>query len=268
MQAWLGDPTRSRRYATRSSSVGPARGWSSGGSGSRGTRSLGSPTRNTGVARCPGSATLERGCWCSGWRPPRTGEPDRPDLHRRPLGRLPLFVHAPHGVREPADVGRSRRRARAARRVHRRGEPLRPAANRPTPGERDRCLPFLEREIIALEDLRVVVALGAFAWNGALHALAALGHAGRPRPASATGLRLGSARSRSSAASTRASRTPSPAGSRHRCSTRCSSERATWPPGTIAARPAPVSGSSARAARRASGASDRGTVSPRRRASP
>jgi uracil-DNA glycosylase len=57
-----------------------------------------------------------------------------------------------------------------------------PPRNRPTPGERDRCLPFLEREIIALEDLRVVVALGAFAWNGALRALAALGHDVRPRP--------------------------------------------------------------------------------------
>ncbi|HEU4354147.1 MAG TPA: uracil-DNA glycosylase family protein, partial [Actinomycetota bacterium] len=44
-------------------------------------------------------------------------------------------------------------------------------------------LPFLEREIAALGDLRVVVALGAFAWDGALRALAALGHAMRPRPA-------------------------------------------------------------------------------------
>ena len=57
-----------------------------------------------------------------------------------------------------------------------------PPRNRPTPAERDRCLPFLEREIVALQDLQVVVALGAFAWDGALRALATLGHAVRPRP--------------------------------------------------------------------------------------
>ena len=57
-----------------------------------------------------------------------------------------------------------------------------PPGNRPTPQERDRCLPFLEREMTALERLRVVVALGAFAWDGALRALSALGHPSRPRP--------------------------------------------------------------------------------------
>ena len=57
-----------------------------------------------------------------------------------------------------------------------------PPGNKPTPAERDNCLPFLEREIVALERLRVLVALGAFAWDGALRALSALGHATRPRP--------------------------------------------------------------------------------------
>jgi uracil-DNA glycosylase family 4 len=57
-----------------------------------------------------------------------------------------------------------------------------PPANRPTPGERDRCLPFLERELAVLERARVVVALGAFAWGGALRALGRLGHPARPRP--------------------------------------------------------------------------------------
>jgi uracil-DNA glycosylase family 4 len=57
-----------------------------------------------------------------------------------------------------------------------------PPRNRPTPDERDRCLPFLAREIVALEELRVVVALGAFAWDGSLRAFATLGHATRPRP--------------------------------------------------------------------------------------
>ncbi|MGZ8764012.1 MAG: uracil-DNA glycosylase [Acidimicrobiia bacterium] len=57
-----------------------------------------------------------------------------------------------------------------------------PPGNKPSPDERDRCLPFLERELRALTDLRVIVALGAFAWDGALRALAALGHVVRPRP--------------------------------------------------------------------------------------
>lgn len=57
-----------------------------------------------------------------------------------------------------------------------------PPGNRPTPGERDSCLPYLEREIEALERLRVIVALGSFAWDGALRALAAIGQAIRPRP--------------------------------------------------------------------------------------
>jgi uracil-DNA glycosylase len=57
-----------------------------------------------------------------------------------------------------------------------------PPGNAPTPEERDRCLPFLEREIHALPELRVVVALGEYAWKGSLRALAGLGHVARPRP--------------------------------------------------------------------------------------
>jgi uracil-DNA glycosylase family 4 len=58
-----------------------------------------------------------------------------------------------------------------------------PPSNRPTPSERDSCLPFLAREIELLDRIRVVVALGSFAWDGALRALATLGHrAARPRP--------------------------------------------------------------------------------------
>jgi uracil-DNA glycosylase family 4 len=59
-----------------------------------------------------------------------------------------------------------------------------PPANRPTPEERDNCLPFLTREIAALEHLRVILCLGSFAWDGTLRALAALGvSTPRPRPA-------------------------------------------------------------------------------------
>jgi uracil-DNA glycosylase family 4 len=57
-----------------------------------------------------------------------------------------------------------------------------PPGNKPTPDERDACLPFLEREIAAIRELRVLVCLGAFAWDGALRALGSLGHTTRPKP--------------------------------------------------------------------------------------
>ncbi|CAN5802702.1 uracil-DNA glycosylase family protein [soil metagenome] len=57
-----------------------------------------------------------------------------------------------------------------------------PPANRPTPHERDNCLPYLIDELRALVRLRAIVCLGSFAWDGALRALADLGLAARPRP--------------------------------------------------------------------------------------
>jgi uracil-DNA glycosylase len=58
-----------------------------------------------------------------------------------------------------------------------------PPANKPTPVERDTCLPWTVAELRELTDLRVVVCLGAFAWDAALRLRAALGHpAPRPRP--------------------------------------------------------------------------------------
>jgi uracil-DNA glycosylase len=43
-----------------------------------------------------------------------------------------------------------------------------PPENKPTPQERDQCRPFLQREISLLSNLRVVVALGKFAYDLAL----------------------------------------------------------------------------------------------------
>jgi len=40
-----------------------------------------------------------------------------------------------------------------------------PPGNRPTIGERDNCLPYLERELELLESVRVFVPLGAFAYS-------------------------------------------------------------------------------------------------------
>jgi uracil-DNA glycosylase len=40
-----------------------------------------------------------------------------------------------------------------------------PPSNRPAPEERDSCLPYLERELRALQEVRVIVCLGAYAYE-------------------------------------------------------------------------------------------------------
>ena len=58
-----------------------------------------------------------------------------------------------------------------------------PPQNRPTPQERDNCLPYLERELELLDRSGVLVALGSYGWDGALRAIRALGgQIPRPRP--------------------------------------------------------------------------------------
>jgi uracil-DNA glycosylase family 4 len=56
-----------------------------------------------------------------------------------------------------------------------------PPRNRPTPAERDNCLPYLVRELGLLARARVLVALGSFAWDGTLRAAGGVG-AQIPRP--------------------------------------------------------------------------------------
>ena len=58
-----------------------------------------------------------------------------------------------------------------------------PPQNRPTPEERNACLPYALRELELLRDVRVVVALGGFAWDAALRLRTALDEPPpRPRP--------------------------------------------------------------------------------------
>ena len=57
-----------------------------------------------------------------------------------------------------------------------------PPGNKPAPQERDNCLEYLGRELQLLDQVRVVVALGSFAWDGFLRAAASLGHNPRPKP--------------------------------------------------------------------------------------
>lgn len=58
-----------------------------------------------------------------------------------------------------------------------------PPANRPTPAERDNCLPWTAAELGLLPDVRAILCLGAFAWDAALRLRTAQGlPAPRPRP--------------------------------------------------------------------------------------
>jgi uracil-DNA glycosylase family 4 len=61
-----------------------------------------------------------------------------------------------------------------------------PPANKPTPQERDACLPWSVEEAGLLADVQVVLCLGAFAWDAALRLRRAVGGpdapAPRPRP--------------------------------------------------------------------------------------
>ncbi|MCU1462155.1 MAG: uracil-DNA glycosylase [Acidimicrobiales bacterium] len=52
-----------------------------------------------------------------------------------------------------------------------------PPANKPTTDERERCLPFLERELTLLRDVKVIVVLGQFA-----HDVMCRQYALRPKP--------------------------------------------------------------------------------------
>jgi uracil-DNA glycosylase family 4 len=90
-------------------------------------------------------------------------------LHRAGLARLPTSVSAADGQRL-VDV-----RMLAAVRCA-------PPANKPTPAERDACAPWLARELAFLHStLRVVVALGGFAWAALWPALRDAGYAVPPR---------------------------------------------------------------------------------------
>ncbi len=71
-----------------------------------------------------------------------------------------------------------------------------PPANKPKPDERDNCRDYLERELDLLTDVRVVLALGGYAFTHMLKVMAERGHGvPSPRPKFAHGgvVRLGGA---------------------------------------------------------------------------
>ena len=101
------------------------------------------------------------------------GQPHRPRLHGRPLGRLPLRGASPSGFREPVHLGVA-------------GDGLRledvyiaalvrcaPPANKPTPDEARRCRrPYLAREMRLFPRLGAILALGKIAMDGSARSLA------------------------------------------------------------------------------------------------
>jgi uracil-DNA glycosylase len=96
-------------------------------------------------------------------------------LYRAGLANQPTSVHARDGLRlHDTWITASVRCA--------------PPANRPAPAERDACLGWARRELSLLTEARVVVCLGAFAWDAALRLLAP---AARPRPRFGHGVRAG-----------------------------------------------------------------------------
>jgi uracil-DNA glycosylase family 4 len=70
-----------------------------------------------------------------------------------------------------------------------------PPANKPTIAERDRCLPYLTRELALLDRVRVIVVLGAFAYDAIARVLAATGSPlPVPRPKFGHGVEVATAR--------------------------------------------------------------------------
>jgi len=91
-------------------------------------------------------------------------------MHRAGLANQPLSVSADDGLRlKDAFVTAVNR--------------CPPPANKPTPEERDNCLPYLDRELRLLRRAKVLIALGSYGWAGTLRALAGLGlEIPSPRP--------------------------------------------------------------------------------------
>ena len=91
-------------------------------------------------------------------------------LHRAGYANQPVSLHANDGLAlDGAWIASAVRCA--------------PPANKPTPAERDTCLPWAVAELALLPEVRLILCLGGFAWQAALHLLATAGEPiPRPRP--------------------------------------------------------------------------------------
>jgi uracil-DNA glycosylase family 4 len=100
----------------------------------------------------------------------RSGDFLYASLHRTGFANQPTAVHAGDGL-ELHDCWITA------------GVRCAPPANKPLPVERETCRGWLDRELALLARVRVVVCLGAFAWDVALGSLHVLGGVvPRPRP--------------------------------------------------------------------------------------
>lgn len=91
-------------------------------------------------------------------------------LHRAGYANQPTSVHAGDGLTLTG--------CRITAAVH-----CAPPDNKPTTDERDTCARWLDRELVVLSQVRVIVALGAFAWAAGLGAASRAGWSvARPRP--------------------------------------------------------------------------------------
>ncbi len=91
-------------------------------------------------------------------------------LHRNGLANQPTSSHADDGLRLIGAYLAAVNRCA-------------PPANKPTPDERDRCIPFLRRELELLGAVDTIVCLGAWGWDGVLRALSGTGRRTGRRPA-------------------------------------------------------------------------------------
>jgi uracil-DNA glycosylase family 4 len=95
-------------------------------------------------------------------------------MHRAGLANQPTSIHKDDGLRlQGAFVAAAVRCA--------------PPANKPLPAERDNCLPYARQELDMLPGVRVLVCLGAYAWDAACRLLEirpkpAFGHGAEHRP--------------------------------------------------------------------------------------
>ena len=150
-------------------------------------------TRSTGVVRSRGSATRDARLLVVGLAPAahggnRTGRVFTGDRSGDWLFAAHCTVPGSRtrSMSEHADDGLVLSDAYVAAAVR-----CAPPANKPTPAERDRCVPYLQRELTLLERVRVLVALGKFAYDVAARLLAAADYPlPSPRPRFAHGLEV------------------------------------------------------------------------------
>jgi uracil-DNA glycosylase len=121
-------------------------------------------TRITGPDPSPGSATPAPGSHSSDWRRPPTAPTGRDECSRATGDFLYAARWRTGFANQPTAVNRHDGLTLRGAWIT---APVRcaPPGNKPAPDERDRCRPFLERELALLPDLRVYLPLGQFGYQ-------------------------------------------------------------------------------------------------------